>query len=41
MFVFVSGTTSFTLLTKGSARGGGGGRERRGGGVKERDAFFV
>ena len=40
MFVFVSGTTSFTLLTKGSAQGGGG-RERRGGAVKERDAFFV
>ena len=40
MFVFVSGTTSFTLLTKGSTQGGGGGRERRGGAVKGRDAFL-
>ena len=36
LFVFVSATTSFTLLTKGSKEGGGGG-----GAVKDRDAFFV
>ena len=40
MFVFVSGTTSFTLLKKGSAQGGGGGEgEERGGGKGER-CFF-
>ena len=39
MFVFVSGTTSFTLLKKGSAQGGGGKGEERGGGKVERGFF--